>query len=280
VIARGEIHVWIAEPPAIAGDAALRAAYDALMTDEERARQRRFVHERNRLESLVTRALARTTLSRYRDVAPEAWRFEANAYGRPAIAPPCGLAFNLSNHPTMVVCAVAEDLEVGVDVEPCSRGEEILGVAREVFTPLERAGLSALAARGDGSELVRAVKLWTLKEAYIKAHGMGFSMPLQEFAVDFGDGDDDDDGGDDGGGGGGGGGDGDGDGHGDAGERAPRLVFYPSRDAAPDWHVATFEVAGHRISTATRRAGGPPAIVVRTVTPLVDGSERTVATLG
>jgi 4'-phosphopantetheinyl transferase len=174
-LAANEVDVWYAVPDALAEDDL--AYFDRLMTPDERAKQQRFVFDRNKKESLVTRGLARTSLSRYREIAPEAWRFTTNEHGCPAVDPPCGLRFNLSNHPGMVACAVAEDADVGVDVEPIARGNEVLGVAGRVFSPRERAEL-----RGDPD---RAVALWTLKEAYIKARGIGIGLPLQKITLLF-----------------------------------------------------------------------------------------------
>lgn len=180
VLGPNEVAIWVARPEAW-GDA-VQAHYDALMTDAERSRQRAFVFEKNRRESLVTRGLVRTTLSRYRAVAAGEWRFRTNEWGRPEIDPPCGLHFNLSNHPSMVVCAVSEGRAIGVDVEPIARGKDILEMADTVFAPSELAELRALpeASRPD-----RAVALWTLKESYIKARGMGLSLPLDRFAMRF-----------------------------------------------------------------------------------------------
>ena len=69
-----------------------------------------------------------------------------------------------------------------MDVESFSRAEEIVPLAPRVFSAAERAQLDALPAaeRPD-----RALSLWTLKEAYIKARGMGLSLPLQEISFLF-----------------------------------------------------------------------------------------------
>jgi 4'-phosphopantetheinyl transferase len=171
-LARNEVHVWIAVPRE-----APHADWEALLLDDERRRRDAFVFEKNQIEFLATRGLVRTTLSRYRSIAPAEWRFRNGEHGRPEIDPPCGLRFNLSNHPGLVVCAVCEDADIGVDVEPISRGDEILGIADTVFAPGE---LATLNGRRD-----RAVSLWTLKESYIKARGMGLSLPLDRFSFDL-----------------------------------------------------------------------------------------------
>lgn len=178
---RQAVHLWVVSPEAL-NDASLAEGH-RLMTDEERARQRAFVFERNRREYLATRGLVRTVLSRYRDVAREAWAFRRNEYGRPELEPPCGLRFNLTNHPQLVACAVRRgELEIGCDVEPLERGPQVLDIADTVFSPRELADLRALPAAAQPD---RAVALWTLKEAYIKARSMGMSLPLKEFSFEL-----------------------------------------------------------------------------------------------
>ncbi len=236
VLARGDVDVWAAEPSAL--DAAeVRAACEALLTDDERARQRAFVFERNRREGLLTRALVRSVLSRYRPTAPGAWRFARNAHGRPHLDPPCGLSFNLSNHPTLVVCAVTEGREIGVDVEPVSRGPAIVDLGGAAFTDEERDDLRRLQPP---ERLERAVTLWTLKEAYVKARGQGLSLPVDAVAFRF-----------------------------TRGE--PRLSVSAAIDDRPDrWWFQTFDLAGHRIAVAVERAGPtPPSVRLRWLTPAV-----------
>src|SRR5262249_8611625 len=157
----------------------------------ELERYHRFVFDRHRLEFLATRALVRRTLSSLRPIDPPAWRFRITAYGRPEIDPPCGIAFNLANHPTLTVCALRTATagaapgavpELGVDVEPLTRGIEIVPLAPSVFSVAERAALHALPAAAQPD---RALSLWTLKEAYIKARSLGLSLPLDGFSFSF-----------------------------------------------------------------------------------------------
>src|SRR5205814_2333324 len=91
-------------------------------------------------------------LSRHGPLAPGSWRFLENDHGRPEIDPPCGLRFNATNAPALVACAVAEEAEIGIDVEPRSRAGQILEVATSVFSDLELDELRALGAEvGQGA---------------------------------------------------------------------------------------------------------------------------------
>src|SRR5208283_4353354 len=104
---RRPLKLWCAYPGDLQAEGVAEEC-SALLSDEERARVARFKFERHRLESLTTRALARTSLSRSRSVAPQDWRFKSNPQGKPAVDPECGLSFNLSNSLGLVVCLVAE----------------------------------------------------------------------------------------------------------------------------------------------------------------------------
>ena len=100
-----------------------RAAYRKLLDPHETERHDRYKVAGARDEFLVGRALVRTTLSRYRDVAPADWRFETNRHGRPAIIGEAadGLMFNLSHTRGLVALAVSRGCEIGVDVEAVGR---------------------------------------------------------------------------------------------------------------------------------------------------------------
>ncbi len=173
------LDLWCAYPDDLLEEEVAEACA-AVVSEEELARCQRFRFENNRREALTTRALSRTALSHYHPLPPQAWRFTANAQGKPAIDPvidpDCKLKFNLSNSPGLVVCLISDGAEVGVDVESFARAGRILELAPEVFSALERAGLDRLpeiANRPGADRPGRALSLWTLKEAYIKARGHG-----------------------------------------------------------------------------------------------------------
>ncbi|MBX3620774.1 MAG: 4'-phosphopantetheinyl transferase superfamily protein [Rhizobacter sp.] len=155
------------------------------MTPEERARGDRFYFERDRARYRVTRALVRSVLSRYAPLVPEAWRFEPTSYGQPLIVNPQpeaqSLSFNLTHTSDLVVLAVTRGRALGVDTENTTRGA-MLDVADRFFAPSECEHLRDLPAE---AQATRFFELWTLKESYIKARGMGLSIGLGKFAFDL-----------------------------------------------------------------------------------------------
>jgi 4'-phosphopantetheinyl transferase len=159
-----------------------RAAAGPLMSPEESARHRRFRFDRDRRLYLATRVLARHVLSRYEDISPAEWRFAAGSHGKPRVESPAlevPLHFNLSNTSGLVVCAVSRAHEaVGVDIERTDRPAEFDRLAARFFSHEEAEGLARLP---EASKRGRFFELWTLKESYIKARGLGLALPLEQF---------------------------------------------------------------------------------------------------
>jgi 4'-phosphopantetheinyl transferase len=183
-LAPTDVHLWLAFC-ADADRELLHQRYRALMTPDERARGDRFYFERDRARYRVTRALVRSVLSRYAPIAPQDWRFDATTYGQPLIVNPepeaQSLAFNLTHTSDLVVLAVTRQRAIGVDTENITRGA-LLDVADRFFAPSECEHLWALPSE---QHTTRFFELWTLKESYIKARGMGLSIPLHKFAFDL-----------------------------------------------------------------------------------------------
>jgi 4'-phosphopantetheinyl transferase len=181
----GQVDVWLACLCSVCRDP--QPAYLDLLSEPERAKWRRFVAPDAQLQYLVSRALVRTTLSRYAEVAEDAWQFETNRYGRPYVSQPRSLRdvqFNLSNTTGLVVCAVARGCDIGIDVENFTRNLDVDALAPAVFAPAELADVFLQRPPGDRRD--RFFSYWTLKEAYIKARGMGLSLPLDAFWFDLG----------------------------------------------------------------------------------------------
>jgi 4'-phosphopantetheinyl transferase len=178
VLLPNEVHVWCSDPTLLEDEGKKRVALGLLSADE-RERHARFVFERDKCIYLTTHALARIILSRYEPIAPRDWRFSVGSHGKPEIAGPgASLRFNLSNTHGLVVCAVTREADVGVDVERLDR-EAPLDIAGEYFAPSEVAALEALVP---SERPARFFDYWTLKESYIKARGLGLSLPLEQFS--------------------------------------------------------------------------------------------------
>ncbi len=122
---------------------------------------------------VLARAFVRTTLSSYCDVAPERWSFAPDPGGKPRISGPCervGLRFSLSHTQGLLALAVSRGCEVGVDVERLEPHADFDGLAEVAFAPSER---DAVRAAPPEERPATFVRLWTAKEAFLKAQGLG-----------------------------------------------------------------------------------------------------------
>jgi 4'-phosphopantetheinyl transferase len=178
------IDLWCAYVSEI-GDAALWSRYDALLSPEERRQQARFRFAKDRRRYLLTRALVRSVLSRYQGVPPQDWVFSAGPRGRPRISAPRlepALEFNIAHSADLVLLGVTSGRTLGVDVESLTmRDVDIAGLDR-YFAAEESTALLALP---EPARRRRFFELWTLKESYIKARGMGLAVGLDAVRFEF-----------------------------------------------------------------------------------------------
>ena len=181
------IDLWLTRYDAIE-DGVVLSAYQSLLSDEEVRQEARFYFRRDRRRYLVTRALVRTVLSRYCALAEDAWMFTQNQYGRPQIANKlpdgCSVSFSISHTESMIVLGVSRRAALGVDIENTHIREAPIAVAERFFAPFE---VKALEGIPQAARAGRFWEYWTFKESYIKARGMGLSLPLDGFSFHFSD---------------------------------------------------------------------------------------------
>lgn len=100
--------------------------------------------------------------------------------GKPRFLEAPDIHFNLSHSGQKVMCAISR-AEVGCDVEQVR--EPNLKMAERFFAPEEYAALAACPHREAQRQLF--FRLWTLKESFMKAVGLGLALPLKAFSIDL-----------------------------------------------------------------------------------------------
>jgi 4'-phosphopantetheinyl transferase len=240
-----KVELWLAFCDEIA-DEGLLADYRRLLVEEERQKEARFYFARDRHRYLITRALVRTVLSRYAAVAPQDWRFVEDAYGRPQIINPDPatrrISFNISHTRSLVVLGVTRERALGVDTEDVHTRNAELGIADHYFAADEVAQLRATPPE---LQQTRFFEYWTLKESYIKARGMGLSLPLAQFGFDL------------------------------SQPRSVRIGFHPPLiDDPARWIFWLWRARGdHHVAICAERAGGDaPQLSFTKIVPLRDAA--------
>lgn len=120
---------------------------------------------------VVTRSLVRTVLGAHTGVAPRDLRVRLTPTGKPEAE---GVHFNVTHSGEVVLLAVSDERPVGVDVERRRDVARVQALIDRWLTPDERAELDAIRRRGlDDSDAF--LRVWSLKEARLKALGVGIS---------------------------------------------------------------------------------------------------------
>lgn len=153
----------------------------AWLSQEERARAARFVFERDRRRFVVSHAALRAILAAEADCDRRELRFVTNAFGKPALGDGSfGVRFNLAHSGELALCAVTRGGEVGVDLEVVREVSDAESILRRQFAPSEVEDW----LRWPGERRTEAfLRLWTCKEAWVKACGRGLSLPIDNSEI-------------------------------------------------------------------------------------------------
>ncbi|XWS59476.1 hypothetical protein CRYUN_Cryun08bG0125400 [Craigia yunnanensis] len=188
-----ETHVWYVMPDEVKS-VALLSQYSELLSPCERENVNRMCGNQRKKRALLARALVRTTIARYQtncQMNPISLKFRKNIYGKPEngemdnFSPP-SLHFNISHTSSMIACGVTVNVPIGIDVEEKQQRikNNIITFAQRYFSRYEVELLTAIS--DPEVQRQKFIKLWTLKEAYVKALGKGFSaVPFKTFTIRF-----------------------------------------------------------------------------------------------
>jgi 4'-phosphopantetheinyl transferase len=175
-----EVRIWCArlDWP----DADIRR-FESILSLEEKERAKRFHFESDRVRFVARRAVLRTVLGDCLGRAAGDIAFVHGPQGKPELSPACNphrLCFNTSHSRGLGVIALAIDRAVGIDVEWVKPLPDYEAIARHHFTEDENIALSNV----EPLERLQAFfNCWTRKEAFVKAHGGGLTLPLDSFEV-------------------------------------------------------------------------------------------------
>lgn len=152
------------------------------LSEAERARAARFATDALRNRWLHGHVATRRILARALGVAPSSIVYGAESAGKPFVATPAGrgLEFNFSDSGELALLAVGRHGALGVDVEVHRPLSDLEGIAERFFAPAEQTALFALR---ESEREAAFYRLWTRKEAYIKALGTGLGHPLSRFVM-------------------------------------------------------------------------------------------------
>jgi 4'-phosphopantetheinyl transferase len=171
VIEPNQVHLWWidVDQPNLLHTPAL------LLSEEERLRAARFKFSLLQDRWTMARAAVRVILGSYLGISPSSLTFSYNNNGKPEINNSeydGTLQFNVSHSERLCALALTRFDRVGVDVEQIREIPDTLDIAKESFSESE---YKSLLTETSEQRTPRFLRLWTEKEAYLKAlgHGLG-----------------------------------------------------------------------------------------------------------
>lgn len=170
-----QVHVWQAN---LSVDDSMLQKLQTTLSEDEQCRADRFYFPTDKNHYMTARGILRSILARYLDTNPELIKFTYTPQGKPYIVNnnrensvkyenKC-IQFNLSHSRNLALYAIAIDRPVGIDLEYCRPITDALALAKRWFLPAEYQELLAQTDRETSF-----FRVWTAKEAYLKATGIG-----------------------------------------------------------------------------------------------------------
>lgn len=175
-IADHEVHIWVLSLDDGQSTEALRQS----LSPDELNRASRFRFEKHRNQYVLTRGTLRSLLAGYLGIPPREISFQYSKHDKPGLAQGHDLDFNLSHTEGMAVFGFTRGRRIGVDIEHLRSDFRADEIAERFFSLAEREALRRIPEAQQHEFFFR---IWTRKEAYIKALGEGLSHPLHQFDV-------------------------------------------------------------------------------------------------
>jgi 4'-phosphopantetheinyl transferase len=178
----GEVHLWCIS---LTGSSQKITEMTDIISQEERDQAKRFHAQSSRVGFILGRGSLRMLLGDYIDINPSNMQFQYSVAGKPRLindSNDADIQFNYSQSGNLGLISITKDRCIGVDIEKIREDFDFKPIAMRFFTTYELSNLFRLPEREQRSGFFR---LWTAKEAYLKAIGVGLSSSLSQFDIEL-----------------------------------------------------------------------------------------------
>jgi len=186
-----QIDLWFIDPTVLSVHSL--NTLSSLITTEESDKLSKYKNKTAQHTAFITRSICRLVLAQYTTTKPSALEFVRNKHGKPELVNntvkksnnlnnPDTIRFNLSHNNHLIIIAVCVNDDIGCDIENPQRKVNIEPITRRFFAKQEHSELTNLQGQ---EQQQRFFEYWTLKEAFVKATGVGISLGLDTFYFDF-----------------------------------------------------------------------------------------------
>jgi len=149
----------------------------SVLSNSEKEKSCRYRFQRDRQRYILTRALIRFLASEILDGPPEGWEFKISSKGKPRLISN-DFQFNISHTTDYITCVIVKSGLIGIDIEKRPKDASLHRLAAEFFAKEET---EKVISSTNLRQSKRFLSYWTLKEAYLKARGIGIGDSLNSF---------------------------------------------------------------------------------------------------
>jgi 4'-phosphopantetheinyl transferase len=151
-----------------------------LLPEDEHVAVKNFASPELRERALKTKILTRRILARYLQQSPKTIPIIRTDLSKPRLTPPLDLyQFNLAHTDIYFALGITQKNLIGIDIEKISKKNDLIAISERFFHPQEHQQLLQAQDKEDSF-----FRIWTQKEAFVKAIGTGLSFGLEQFCVD------------------------------------------------------------------------------------------------
>ena len=183
ILRDSELHIWKTKISESKHDIGF---YWYLLAQDEQIHANEFYFAEDRNRYIVARATLRKLISSYAEVSHKNIVFEYTKYGKPFLDTKNniqGIKFNIAHSQDAVVYAFTKNIDVGIDIEFVNKDFVIDDVIKYCCSEQEQYRLKSLS---ENQRYCYFYKLWVIKEALVKAMGLGLSYDLRQIHINFG----------------------------------------------------------------------------------------------
>ena len=171
-----DIEIW---KFSLSGNPAEPHFHLAELVEEERSRIDQGIFPELGERSFRSRLGLRRILANYLDCSPAEVPLMIEGHGKPILNGEASLQFNLSHCGEYAILAVSKQTPLGIDLERIRKESPIDDLAQRCFSIEEQEGWSKTEKEKRRTSFFH---LWVQKEAMVKAHGAGMTLPLRHFS--------------------------------------------------------------------------------------------------
>ncbi len=175
---RAQVQVYVCPVSRVPQDHMVLSHYLGFLSWAEKLRYDQYHPKAARL-FLISRVLVKTILADKLGISPHHVNIQLHPNGKPFVQGSKAVYFNLTHSADVIILAVTEEGEIGVDIEQVDREFEWMRVD-SVLAPIEIEWIKENKLTDPFSVYPRFFQIWTLKEAYIKCTGEGMSRHLKK----------------------------------------------------------------------------------------------------